>query len=92
MSDQINDLKKRLRSARGRVAYWSNRPSFRGFGFKQNSRRAKTGAWALEYEQALDDVRNLASVLSELTGRAYAVTDLMEEFRLKFSRADIKND
>lgn len=84
-SGQIRDLKQRLANARRRVAYWSGRPSFRGFGFRPNGRKATTGGHALEYEMALDDVKSLAEDLSKLTGKTYAITDLQYEFNVKFS-------
>lgn len=84
-TEQIDFLKRRLASARRRVAYWSGRPSFRGFGFNPNSRRARVGGCHVEYETALDDVYSLANELKQLTGRDYATTDLKAQFASKFS-------
>ena len=83
--DTLATLKKRLNAARKRAAYWSGRPSGRGFGF--SSRAAHSGQQDEEYETAMTDCDALADAIAEITGKRPTVTDYREDFRNAFAEA-----
>ena len=77
---RLVDLRKRLKNARHRAAYWSGRPSARGFGYCPYS-----GADAdIEYEMALDDCHAIADEIERITGKRPIVTDYRDRFRERF--------
>ena len=78
-------LRKRLKAARARAAYWSGRPSAPGRGFNPYADNDRDPD--MEYEMAMVDCEALADRIAELTGRRPAVTDYKERFRERFAES-----
>ncbi len=90
--EDVPELKRRLRAARQRAAYWSGRPSTRGFGFRPGSRgRPKHGHPDLEYETAMCDITTLAQMIGERTGKFPKVSDPAADWRRRYSELFHKN-
>lgn len=82
---KVADLKRCLKNARGRAAYWSGNPSCRAYGFDPKSPRAAVQGHAIEYETAMSDIDVLCAELERLTGRTYKRSDPKAEFRARFA-------
>lgn len=76
----VADLRRRLRNARQRAAYWSGRPNFSNRGFRGNSCHGDEG-----YEIAMCDIRSLSGAIEEATGKRPKQSDPKREFRATFS-------
>ena len=91
MTSELIGLKLRLRAARQRAAYWSGRPSFRGFGFRTGSSgRPPHGRHDIEYEIAMDDIQSLCQRIGELTGCEPKVSDPREDFLKQYLKLIVK--
>lgn len=81
----LDNLKKRLRSAKQRARYWSGNPSSSGFGYNPAS---TSGCDAdTEYEMALDDCSAIADDIERLTGNRPKTPDPKKEFNAQFAKA-----
>ena len=85
MQNEVKDLKRRLQAARQRAAYWSGRPSGRGFGYNPNANNGRDAD--MEYEMAISDCNYLASRIEIETGKRPRVTDYKDEFITAFFAA-----
>lgn len=83
--DNLEQLRKRLRSAKQRARYWSGVPSSSGFGYKPASSNACDAD--TEYEMALDDCAAIADEIEQITGKRPATPDPKREFNAHFGRA-----
>lgn len=82
--DNLEQLRKRLRSAKQRARYWSGVPSSSGVGFNPASSNARDAD--TEYEMALDDCAAIADEIERITGRRPATPDPKREFNAHFAQ------
>ncbi|HBN9243680.1 hypothetical protein FA378_27210 [Pseudomonas aeruginosa] len=83
--DNVELLRKRLRSAKQRARYWAGVPNRSGFGYKPAG--SSTYDADAEYEMALDDCAALADEIERITGKRPTTSDPKREFNAYFARS-----
>ena len=75
---KLSGLRRRLRNARARAAYWSGRPSFTGAGYTPSRTHRSADH---EYELAMCDIASLCKAIEALTGVQPKIVDTRQVWK-----------
>lgn len=79
------ELKRRLANARKRALYWSGNASFTGSRY--SVKKHTTGSASGSYELAICDIKSLAGLLEDATGKKFKQSDPRREFQQRYAKA-----